>query len=227
MRFYQVITTFKSCLYYSIYRMRKDILIAVFGLGIGILISAAGSVEAPLGLSDEIFAESVIHDIDTEEEWEEKEGFGGTEDSISFTGGQMKVDRDSYGESPFLESLNTHSVYRTELSDVSDDVSTLEELQFEAFVSENYESFVGIAVIDCSSSANPEDELSQRAHCGSQAVYNTDRIQDSGEIERTEDLSDIEVEGNIIIHMNLAIDEEEPVSEEQEPYIESVKLTGR
>ena len=169
---------------------------------------------------------TVIFDIDTEEEWMQHSGIGWSEDAVKFDDDRLRIDE--YGHTSFPDSLSTHVIHRTELNDVSQDVDRLETLNVKGFVSENHTAVLGIAVIDCSSSRAAGNDQRVRQSCNSAyEVYNTERIDEPGKVNLTEDISDVEVDGNIVIHTNLAIDEEEPVSEDQEPYIESVKLTGR
>mgnify|MGYP006306259469 CR=1 FL=1 len=67
-----------------------------------------------------------------------------------------------------------------------------------------------------------------RIYCNSNYVkYSTGKINQSGEINIQRDLSNVSVEGKIVVQTFLGANTTEAGSEEEKSYIDRIKLTGK
>lgn len=167
----------------------------------------------------------VVLNITTEEDWQVNSGVGWSDESLAFEEGRMHII--DYGTSEYMIEHETHLLYRTRLHNRFDDEYELDAIRLEGYMAEDYDSGVGITVLDCSSSAEPDYLLSAQRYCHSGfEEYKTGVIEESGEFTITRDLEGIKIEGYPVVHIDLVANQSETPDEAVENiHVNSVLLT--
>lgn len=197
---------------------KKLVSIIVAGFLLGVV---ANNLSAQIESPAENVPDRVLYDIDSQGEFIESSAVTGWgKDAASFENGRMHIG--------IYDKWETHgaassSSYRTELIKAPDGGMQLDNFSLNGYIAENPESSIWVMIHDCTE--RPDGKPIVDVCYGGGKVILNETIRSSGELDFERDVSNLTVDGYVTVYTEIMTDSDQPLPEDNETYIDSIRLT--